>query len=274
MFFRHDFLSKSNNLHIFSSCFSSCFPSCFPSCSSSCFSLCFSSWLSIKSFYQTAFMISRHDFFSWLFFIAFLHDFSIITSLHSFSSWLLYHDSSIMTLLSWLFFMTFYHIVFMFPVMTSIKKIMQKQKTGKISIFSSLDVKLEFLTSQVELTQFSVESSWIKLKIWATRLWIELNSKCQFETQLDDQSMLKISIFRLCMTILCHFSSFLMLLTLKTCFHIALCASKTSAMYFFKIIRTMLFFFCVLTIMMTIRSIFAFFNALFIESRIFIVFNV
>jgi len=86
--------------------------------------------------------------------------------------------------------------------------------------------------------------------------------------------MLKISIFRLCITILCHFSSFLMLLTSKTCFHIALCASKTSAMYFFKIVKAMLFFFSVLTIVTTLRSIFAFFNVLFIESRIFIVFNV
>jgi len=65
-----------------------------------------------------------------------------------------------------------------------------------------------------------------------------------------------------------------MLLTSKTCFHIALCASKTSAMYFFKIVKAMLFFFSVLTIMMTIRLIFAFFNVLFIESRIFIIFNV
>ncbi len=65
-----------------------------------------------------------------------------------------------------------------------------------------------------------------------------------------------------------------MLLISKTCFHIALCASKTSAMYFFKIIRAMLFFFCILTIIATIRSIFAFFNVLFIESRIFIVFKV
>ncbi len=86
--------------------------------------------------------------------------------------------------------------------------------------------------------------------------------------------MLKISIFRLCMTILYHFSSFLILLTSKTCFHIALCASKMSAMYFFKIIKVMLFFFSILTIMTTLRSIFAFFNVLFIESRIFIVFNV
>ncbi len=86
--------------------------------------------------------------------------------------------------------------------------------------------------------------------------------------------MLKILIFRLCMTILYHFSSFLMLLTSKTCFHIALCASKTSAMYFFEMIKTMLFLFSVLTIVMTLRSIFAFFNVLFIESCIFIIFNV
>jgi len=65
-----------------------------------------------------------------------------------------------------------------------------------------------------------------------------------------------------------------MLLTSKTCFHIALCASKTSAMYFFKTVRAMLFPFCALTIVTTIRSIFAFFNVLFIESRIFIVFKV
>ncbi len=57
---------------------------------------------------------------------------------------------------------------------------MQKQKTGKISIFSSLDVKLKFLASQVKLTQFSVESSCIELKIWAIRL--ESSWKCE---QLD-----------------------------------------------------------------------------------------
>ncbi len=65
-----------------------------------------------------------------------------------------------------------------------------------------------------------------------------------------------------------------MLLTSKTCSHIALCADKTSAMYFFKIVKAMLFFFNVLTIMTTLKSIFAFFNVLFIESRIFIIFNV
>ncbi len=57
---------------------------------------------------------------------------------------------------------------------------MQKQKIGKISIFSSLDIKLKFLTNQIKLTQFSIESSHVKLKIWAIRL--ELNWKCE---QLD-----------------------------------------------------------------------------------------
>ena len=42
---------------------------------------------------------------------------------------------------------------------------MQKLKIGKISIFSSLNVKLEFLINQVKLTQFSVELSHVKLKI-------------------------------------------------------------------------------------------------------------
>ncbi len=57
---------------------------------------------------------------------------------------------------------------------------MQKSKIGKFSIFSFLDVKLKFLMSWVELTQFSVESSRVKLKIWATRL--ESSWKCE---QLD-----------------------------------------------------------------------------------------
>ena len=61
---------------------------------------------------------------------------------------------------------------------------MQKQKTGKISIFSSLDVKLKFLTNRVELTQFSVELSHVELKIWATRL--ESSWKCE---QLDSMSI-------------------------------------------------------------------------------------
>ncbi len=35
--------------------------------------------------------------------------------------------------------------------------------------------------------------TWIELKMWATQLQIELNSKCQLETQLDDQFMSKYS---------------------------------------------------------------------------------
>ncbi len=54
---------------------------------------------------------------------------------------------------------------------------MQKSKIGKFSIFSSLDVKLKFLTSRVELTQFSVELSCVELKIWAIRL--ESSWKCE-----------------------------------------------------------------------------------------------
>ena len=44
---------------------------------------------------------------------------------------------------------------------------MQKDnaKVGKISIFNFLDVKLKFLTSQVELIQFSVKLSRVELKI-------------------------------------------------------------------------------------------------------------
>ncbi len=54
---------------------------------------------------------------------------------------------------------------------------MQKSKTGKISIFSSLDIKLEFLMSWVELIQFSIKLSRVKLKIWATQL--KLSWKCE-----------------------------------------------------------------------------------------------
>ncbi len=60
---------------------------------------------------------------------------------------------------------------------------MQKQKTGKISIFSPLDAKLKSLANRVELIQFPVGSGRIKLKIWATRL--ESGWKCE---QLDFES--------------------------------------------------------------------------------------
>ncbi len=61
---------------------------------------------------------------------------------------------------------------------------MQKSKIGKFSIFSSLDVKLKFLMSRVELIQFSVELSHVELKISVTQL--ELSWKCE---QLDSISI-------------------------------------------------------------------------------------
>ncbi len=134
----------------------------------------FSHHVSRHVFLHVSLYVSRHDFLSNLSIKQSLC-FFVMTFYHDFSSWLFFmtflHDSFIMTFLSWLFFMT------------SIKKIMQKQKIEKISIFSSFDVKLKFLTSQVELIQFSVEFSYVKLKIWAIRL--RLSWKCE---QLDFES--------------------------------------------------------------------------------------
>ncbi len=51
-----------------------------------------------------------------------------------------------------------------------------------VSILSSLNVKLEFLTSWVKLTQLLLESRWVELKICST--WLELSWKCE---QLDSR---------------------------------------------------------------------------------------
>ncbi len=143
--------------------------------------------------------------------------------------------------------------------------------------------KLNHHNISASILNISIIKAWFFLALFSSfdnhiELIISFNSELYFFNSILRYFililMLKILIFRLCMTILCHFSSFLMLLTSKTCFHIALCASKTSAMYFFKIIKAMLFFFSILTIVMTLRSIFVFFNVLFIESCIFIIFNV
>ena len=73
--------------------------------------------------------VSRHDFLpnlstkqpSW---------FPVMASYHGFPPWLPsiapLHGSPTMAPLPWLPFMTLYHITFMFPVMTPIKKVMQK----------------------------------------------------------------------------------------------------------------------------------------------------
>ncbi len=59
---------------------------------------------------------------------------------------------------------------------------MQKDnaKVEKISVFSSLNVKFKFLMNWIELTQFSVKSNCINLKIYVIR-------KCQLKTWLNDQ---------------------------------------------------------------------------------------
>ncbi len=63
---------------------------------------------------------------------------------------------------------------------------MQKSKIGKFSIFNSLDIKLKFLMSWIELTQFSVESSRVKLKICSIQL--KSSWKCE---QLNFESSWK-----------------------------------------------------------------------------------
>jgi len=89
-----------------------------------------------------------HDFSSWLLFMTSLHDF-LSNSLHSFSSWLsiiaLYHSS-----LSKLSIKQSSCFSSCSSLWLYIKKIMQRRKFGKISIFSSLDIIFDFLTSRVE----------------------------------------------------------------------------------------------------------------------------
>ncbi len=67
-----------------------------------------------------------------------------------------------------------------------------KSKTGKFSISSSLDESswVDSILSRVELHQVKnmSNSTWVELKMWATWLDLDLSSKCQLETQLNDQS--------------------------------------------------------------------------------------
>jgi len=114
----------------------------------------FLSWLSIK--------VKRSSCFSSCFSLCFSSCFSSCFSL-CFSLWLSIKWSSCFL------FIIFYQ--------------KDNAKVEKISIFNSLDVKLEFLTSWVELIQFSVESSCIKLKICV--IWLESSWKCE---QLDFES--------------------------------------------------------------------------------------
>ncbi len=125
MIFLHDFLSCFFVMTLYQS--QTIFM--FPRHVSRHVSLHVSLYVSLHVSLYVSLYVSRHDFLSnlsikqssWFFVMTFYHDFS---------SWLFFiallHDSSIMTSLSWLLFMTLYHIAFMFFVMTSIKKIMQK----------------------------------------------------------------------------------------------------------------------------------------------------
>ncbi len=140
----------------------------------------FSSWLSIKPLYQTF----LSNLFMKPFYQTFLPNLSIkplyqtvfMISHHSFLSNLSIKRSSCFL------FMTFYQTflpnnLHVFSLWLSIKCKKVMQKTGKISIFNSLDIKLEFLTSQVELIWFLVESSCVKLKICSIQL--ESSWKCE-----------------------------------------------------------------------------------------------
>ncbi len=122
------------------------------------------------TFYHMIFMFSRHDFLSNNLHVSLhvsrhvslhvsLYDF-LSNDLHVFSSWL------------------------------SIKKIMQK---SKIFLYLTFWYQAQILDelNQVDSILSWVEScqvenmrnlTWIKLKMWATQLWIESNSKCQFKT--------------------------------------------------------------------------------------------
>ena len=123
--------------------------------------------LSIKPFYQTSLSNLSIKQSSWFLIIAFYQIFLSNLSIKRSSCFL---------------FMTFYQTflpnnLHVFSLWLSIKCKKVMQKTGKISIFNSLDIKLEFLTSQVELIWFLVESSCVKLKICSIQL--ESSWKCE-----------------------------------------------------------------------------------------------
>jgi len=127
MFSRHDFLSKSNDLHVFSTWLKAFYQMIFMFLFM--FFIMFLFMFLVMTFYQIFLSNSLHDFLSWLFSIAFLHDFSSWFFIKWSSCFLiitLYHD-----FLSWLLFMTFYHIVFMFLVMTLYQKDNAKAKNRK-----------------------------------------------------------------------------------------------------------------------------------------------
>jgi len=126
----------------------------------------------------------------------------------------------------------------------------------------------------------NIIEAWFFLTLFSSfdnhiELIISFNSKLYFSSLILRYFilifMLKILIFRLCITILYHFSFFLILLTLNICFYISLCFSRAFAMYFSEIIKAILLSLYVLVIVTTFMSDFAFFSALFTALRIFII---
>ncbi len=133
--------------------------------------------------------------------------------------------------------------------------------------------------ASTSILNISIIEAWFFLALFSSfdnhiELIINFNSKLYFSSSILRYLilifMLKILIFRLCITILYHFSFFLILLTLNICFHIYLCFNKAFAMYFFEIVKAILLSFCVLVTVTTIMSNFVFFSALFTALRIFI----
>jgi len=161
----------------------------------------FLSWLSIKvkrslcflimTFYQTIFMFLFMFFFMFLFMFFFMIFYQMIfmfllhVSFHVSLYVFLYVSLHVSLHVS--LYVSFYVFLYnflsndfhVFSLWLSIKKIMQKDnaKVEKISIFNSFNVKLKFLMSWIELTQFSIESSYIELKIYA--IWLKLSWKCK-----------------------------------------------------------------------------------------------
>ncbi len=133
--------------------------------------------------------------------------------------------------------------------------------------------------ASTSILNVSIIKAWFFLALFSSfdnhiELIISLNSEFYFFSSILRYFilifMLKILIFRLCITILYHFLFFLILLTSNIYFHIFFCFNRAFAMYFSEIIKAILLSLCVLVTVATIMSDFVFFSALFTALHIFI----
>ena len=146
-----------------------------------------------NSFSWLFFMILLHVFFSWLFFMISLYNF-LSNSLHSFLSWLFiitfYHSFLSKLFIKWSScFSLCFSLCFSscFSLWLSIKKIMQRRKIEKISIFNSFNVIFNFLMSQVEnLNQVSTWNQY-QTKSECCNWVFKLSQKIDIKTQFNDQ---------------------------------------------------------------------------------------